>query len=318
MPGSGAPQTLVHEALLYRDVDEFIAGTTRFLHEGFAHGAPALVAVPEPRLSALQQALGEHAAATTFVNMGDLGRNPSRILPAIAAFIEEHDGEPVRFIGEPSWPGRRACEALEAARHEALINYAFAHTNAAILCPYDTAQLDEERLQDAERTHPCMVCGDGEKRASTDYTDPLEVWAAADRRFDDPGATLTAFTVDGDVGIARRLIRLHARAAGLADSQVGELLVAVSEAVTNGLLHADPPVRVTLWLDEDDVVCDVHDQGRFTDPLAGRRRPSLDATGGRGLWIINGLCDLTEIRSGPDGTTVRLRMERRHDQRIAA
>ena len=306
---AGLSQTFVHEALLYGDLDEFLAGTTRFLREGFARGAPALVAIPQPRLGALQAALGPDAARVRFVDMGELGRNPSRILPAIAAFIDEHEGRRVYFIGEPSWPGRRDCEAIEAARHEALINFAFGHTSAAILCPYDTSQLGPERLRDAERTHPCMVCGDA-KRPSSSYTDPLEVWAATDRPLPDPTAPLAELTLDGDVGHARRIIRAHAQEAGLTAAQAGELLVAASEAVSNGLLHAAPPVRLTLWLDEHDVVCDISDRGRFTDPLAGRRRPSLEATGGRGLWIINQLCDLTEIRTGHGGTTVRLRMHR--------
>jgi anti-sigma regulatory factor (Ser/Thr protein kinase) len=303
-------QTFVHEALLYSDLGTFLEGTTRFLREGIANGEPALAAVPAPRLSALGDALGEDAQHVKLVDMGQLGRNPSRILPAIAGFIEQHADRHVRFVGEPSWPGRRDCEAIEAARHEALINYAFADADASILCPYDTSLLDEARLRDAERTHPCMVCGD-ETRASADYTDPLEVWAALDRPLDGPVAPLTDFVVDGDVGVARRMIRPYVRAAGLDDERVGVLLLAASEAVTNGLIHANPPVRLTLWRDERELVCDVTDAGQvmFTDPLAGRRRPTLEATSGRGLWIINQLCDLTEVRSGADGTTVRMRME---------
>ena len=44
----------IHEALLYGDLDEFLAGCTRFLRQGFDADEPAMVAVPEPRLSALR------------------------------------------------------------------------------------------------------------------------------------------------------------------------------------------------------------------------------------------------------------------------
>lgn len=105
--------------------------------------------------------------------------------------------------------------------------------------------------------------------------------------------------------------------AGLEDGRramaapASELLVAASEAVTNALLHRRPPVRVTMGLDGEDLVTDATDRGtEFADPLAGRRRPALDATGGRGLFIINQLCDLVELRTGAGGTTVRLRMAR--------
>ena len=42
-------------------------------------------------------------------------------------------------------------------------------------------------------------------------------------------------------------------------------------------------------------------------PLAGRRRPA-DATGGHGLWIVYQVCDLVELTSDANGTTVRMHM----------
>jgi hypothetical protein len=47
----------------------------------------------------------------------------------------------------------------------------------------------------------------------------------------------------------------------------------------------------------------------ITDPLAGRRRPSLDARGGHGLWIVNEVCDQVEILSDETGTTIRMHMD---------
>jgi hypothetical protein len=45
------------------------------------------------------------------------------------------------------------------------------------------------------------------------------------------------------------------------------------------------------------LVCQIHDDGVITDPLAGRRRPSLDAMRGHGLWIVFQVCDEVEIGS---------------------
>jgi anti-sigma regulatory factor (Ser/Thr protein kinase) len=42
------------------------------------------------------------------------------------------------------------------------------------------------------------------------------------------------------------------------------------------------------------------------DPLGGRRVPSPDAAGGMGLWLVNQLCDLVEVRSTAQGTTARV------------
>jgi hypothetical protein len=45
-----------------------------------------------------------------------------------------------------------------------------------------------------------------------------------------------------------------------------------------------------------------------SDPLVGRRRPAQVAGLGQGLWVVHQLCDLVELRTGADGTTIRLHM----------
>jgi hypothetical protein len=36
--------------------------------------------------------------------------------------------------------------------------------------------------------------------------------------------------------------------------------------------------------------------------------PSDGLPGGKGLWVVNQLCDLVQARTGPAGTTTRLHM----------
>ena len=51
----------------------------------------------------------------------------------------------------------------------------------------------------------------------------------------------------------------------------------------------------------------VHESSqRIDDPLVGRRTPGPEDERGRGLWLANALADLVQVRSGPDGTTVRV------------
>ncbi|MDQ1706243.1 MAG: hypothetical protein QOF18_2609, partial [Frankiaceae bacterium] len=40
--------------------------------------------------------------------------------------------------------------------------------------------------------------------------------------------------------------------------------------------------------------------------LAGRRMPSLAREGGRGLFLVNQLCDFVQVRSSAEGTVVRV------------
>jgi len=51
----------------------------------------------------------------------------------------------------------------------------------------------------------------------------------------------------------------------------------------------------------------VQDYGWITDPLAGQQRQPADEPG-HGLWVVNQVCDLVEVRTGQAGTTVRLHM----------
>jgi anti-sigma regulatory factor (Ser/Thr protein kinase) len=102
-----------------------------------------------------------------------------------------------------------------------------------------------------------------------------------------------------------------AHRAGLPPRQVNDLVIAVSELAANTLTHTNGPGTLTLWATDEEVICQVQDQGQITDPLVGSIRPAPDAPGGgRGLWVVNQICDRVEIQTGPAGTTVRLHMRR--------
>lgn len=48
--------------------------------------------------------------------------------------------------------------------------------------------------------------------------------------------------------------------------------------------------------------------GVFQQPLVGRKTPTVTQEGGRGMWMVNQLCDLVQMRTRPEGSTVRVRM----------
>jgi len=87
-----------------------------------------------------------------------------------------------------------------------------------------------------------------------------------------------------------------------------DLVLAVNEVATNSVRHGGGAGTLTLWRDEDMVLCDIRDTGRFSEPLIGRVQPTPEPGGGYGLWVVNQVCDLVQIRSGDDGNVVRLHM----------
>jgi anti-sigma regulatory factor (Ser/Thr protein kinase) len=115
-------------------------------------------------------------------------------------------------------------------------------------------------------------------------------------------------TYRSDLSQVRALVLQHAREAGLTEGRANDLVLAVSEVAANTLRHTQAPGTLAIWHDAEEVVCEIHDEGTIADPLVGRHKPSLDASGGHGLWIVRQVCDLVELTSNANGTTVRMHM----------
>ncbi len=309
---------LVHEALFYRDVPDYATGIAAFLREGLELAEPALVAVPGSHIDVLRWVLGPDAERVRFMDMAEAGRNPGRIIPTVLyAFTREHPAGRVRIVGEPIWPGRSAAEYRAALQHEALINIALAGRQATILCPYDRLGLDATALADARRTHPVLVEG-GLREFSTDYADPRAVADASLASLPDPPewwGDMLVFRSAGELGAVRRFVEVLASKAGLPAQRVRDLCLAVDEVATNTLVHTDQPGLLTLWQDPetDSLICEITDSGRLPHRLVGRIPPDRSEPHGRGLILVNDLCDLVEIPTGRigTGTTVRLHMRLR-------
>ncbi len=298
-----------HEGLVYRTPNEYLAGTVPFVRAGLDAGEPVLVAVPGTNGELLRAALGAASAQVRFIDMAQAGRNPGRIIPAVLhAFVGQHAPARVRVIGEPIWAGRSAVEYPACVQHEALINLAFADDDAIILCPYDAARLAPAVLADAESTHPIMGVGE-ERWPSNGYVEPQSVVSAFNRPLPQPPAPPATLIFDADeLPAVRRFVTRHASRAGLSATRVGDLEVAVNEVATNAVVHGGGPGTVRIWPERGSVICEVSDSGYLRDPLAGRIPPGLDSEHGRGLLLVNYLCDLVRMYTHRAGTTMHLHM----------
>ena len=302
-------ETFRHQALLYDGEVGFLTGTLPFIREGVAAGEPVLVVVSAARIGLLRAALGGDADRVAFADRADVGANPARFSPAWRDFVASIDGGGrARGIGEPIWAERTPAELVECQRHEALLNLAFAGVPAWwLLCPYDTGALDPDVLEEAERSHPFVSEGGvawqsaayrGLEQAAEPFATPLP---------DPPGPPTELDFGSGSLTGLRDLVSRHAAAAGLDPGRAADLDMAVDELATNSLRHGGGRGTLRIWRDGRALVCEVRDAGRIEDPMAGRERPP-ERDGGRGLWMVNQLCDLVQLRSFPDGVTVRVHM----------
>ena len=297
-----------HEAMFYRGDDDFLAGLLPFVHEGLEHDEAVVVAEPRPRLELLRDALGDDASAVEFLDMADIGANPARIIGVWAGVLDRHTsaGRQLRGVGEPAFPGRRTAELVECKLHELLLNHAFDGGPAwRLLCPYDQEHLPRAVVQGALHTHP--VRSTSTTRLPSDaYAAGGHVPAFAEGLPEPADAVLRGVYGPGDVPATRRTVAQWARSCGLPDDRVEVLELAASELATNSVRHGGGSGTVAMWLDKGAAVVQFTDSGTVLDPLTGRLTPSLDSEGGRGLYLVNQLCDLVQVRSSERGTTVRV------------
>ena len=135
----------------------------------------------------------------------------------------------------------------------------------------------------ASRTHP--IHSKTPRPLSSWSTDPLPT----------PGHALT-----GQIGPGR-----------IPGTTLDDLLIGVSEAVSNAQRHGRPPATVRIWATPGRIVVTVHDKGRGpADRLAGLvPAPGniSDRRLGLGLWAMHQLDIDVALRHADDGFTVRLR-----------
>jgi anti-sigma regulatory factor (Ser/Thr protein kinase) len=299
-----------HSAHFYADRDELLAGTIPFVRSGLEQNEAVMVAMPHANASPLREALGNDADEVDWLEMEEVGRNPARIIPVWREFASANlgGGRGARGIGEPIWRGRTADELEECDRYESLLNLAFAgHGTWALMCPYNKAELSDEVLEHAEQNHP-YVSHEGTLGSSGRFLDPSQRSDLLAGSLSVPPATATslAFPRQRGLGGLRRTVARQAEAAGLGPSRVADLVLAVDEVATNALEHSSGG-ELRVWRDGGEIVCEVTAASPIADPLVGRSRPDPNAPRGRGLWIVNQLCDLVQIRSR-ERTVVRMRM----------
>lgn len=298
---------LSHRAYLYDDEREYLSCVSAFVRTGLRNAEPVFVAVPGRQAALLREHLEAGSPLLRYGAMAETGRNPARLIPELHAFVNEHAGRRVRYVGESIWPGRSDAELCEATRHEALLNLAFATAAVSIMCPYDVRSLAADVVGRAEHTHP-EVMQAGRTQAATGYAGQGVVPAECDDPLPAPPADAQTLSYKTSLRQARDLVASHGTALGMAADRITNLVIAAGEITANTLRHTSAGGTLRIWHTGEEIICQVQDQGWITDPLAGRRRRSPEDSG-HGLWVVNQLCDLVEIRtSQAGGTIIRLHM----------
>jgi len=106
------------------------------------------------------------------------------------------------------------------------------------------------------------------------------------------------------VSLCRRVLRSLLLDLSIDRNRLDDIELAVSEAAGNVVRHAyrrpGHPYRVTLTLFTDRVRLEVTDRGIGFN-RADVPEPDMEELGGRGLWLIEQIADVTTISSLPGG-----------------
>jgi anti-sigma regulatory factor (Ser/Thr protein kinase) len=302
-----------HQAFFYANEREFVEGTTSFIHYALGADEPILVVVGAEKIERLRRKLGGDARRVRFADMSVVGANPARIIPTWEKFLREHamPGRGVWGIGEPLSPGRSPAELVECQRHESLLNVAFADSvGFRLLCPYDTGALGADLIHEACCSHPTLV-KNGTVRQSADYRGVEAAAAPFDEPLPEPVTAPDELSFRGETLAAlRTFVAERAERAGIRGERRDDVVLAVHELAANTVRHAGGCGVLRTWEDGDALIYEVCDDGRIERPLAGRERPTPGQVGGYGLWVVNQLCELVQLRSFQGGNVVRLHVAR--------
>ena len=192
-------------------------------------------------------------------------------------------GRPVRMIAEPVWAGQCTRQINDWKRLESGLNVLLAHTDARLICPYDTRSVPDHVVEAAWATHPRHVVGDLVLPCGT-YTEPETYAAARDSPLPPPPPHAALLEPPASLAAVRRFARLRAETAGLNEERVAQAETLVNEALTWLLARGASDAELRVWEEPGAVVWDLLGLGRqATVPrrFAGFVPPGPSAVGGR-------------------------------------
>jgi anti-sigma regulatory factor (Ser/Thr protein kinase) len=208
----------------------------------------------------------------------------------------------IRIAGDVPHPGKgRRFEGWD--RYESAVNTVWQDFPVWSWCLYDTATAPQAVLDIVERTHPRIVSPAGHHRASDRYQDTLgfEGIPYAPDPLEDSAPTIEL--VNRPAADARHALA-QIGPGRIPATALDDLLIAVSEAISNAQRHGRPPATVRIWAPPGRIVVTVHDTGHGpADRLAGlipAPGNTSDQRLGLGLWAMHQLdIDVTLRQGGP-------------------
>ncbi|HEU5005839.1 MAG TPA: sensor histidine kinase [Jatrophihabitantaceae bacterium] len=297
----------VHAAGFYEGDHGLLPLVVPFVRAGVDAGEPVVIALGGEHAELARSVLPPSPDVTY---LPDGYARPAGIVSALLGVLRAHaDTSPgrIRIVGELALDSLGPATWGPWARYEAAVNHLYAPFAATAMCAYDTTTMSDRVLADVVATHPDLAEAGG-SRSNGLFQDPVAFLQRATAPRDLLESTEPAVeTFDPDPALARQSVHAAAEGCAIAPDVLEDLVVGVSEVVTNARLYGRAPVVLRVWAAPDRMIAVVSDRGAGPSfPYAGLVPVEGNSPGGRGLWITHQICGQVDHLVGPDGFAVRL------------
>lgn len=328
-PAERPESDFLHSALVIdsdQSVRQVLAPAVR---EALADADEVFMVVSEDTGRLVREELGAAAGPLEWADTSTFYQRLGFAYEACRGFLAaaHNAGRRIRVFAEPEVAGQSgdpgAVDRTAAyLPYEAMCNETYAGYGGEVTCVWDARRHSAMIMDNVRSVHSHEILAGG-REPSPGYTRAREYLAGRDEvalplpvRVDWSAGLMT---VDGLPSL-RRELRDWARQHGFAGSAVSDVLLAVNEVATNGVLHGQPPVEVYAWHHRDTLIVQVDDCGGTPIPAAaGYEPPVPDRDTSRGMWLARQLADVVQTHTAGDQTSVRLYFPRelthRHPER---
>jgi anti-sigma regulatory factor (Ser/Thr protein kinase) len=294
-----------HTLLVYDDDDEFVDRVASYLSSVDGEGEVGLAVLTQRMRARLEAALGE-GSPVGFMDRDEVYRRPEATIAYYDEFVrraERKGAQVVRVIGD--LPVRKSPAQRDVwVGYEAILNAAFAHHPASMLCAYDLRTHPDSVIEGARRTHPRVLADAWEDNGL--YEDPTQVVRAITPS-PEMLADLAELPVEADPQAASKRLRRELDALRVPRARAENMLLAAAEVLENARIHGGGPRSQRLGRVAGHIVWELSDNGPgFEDPIAGYLPPSGDGGSASGLWTVRQLSDRLEFLRSPHGFTTRV------------
>jgi anti-sigma regulatory factor (Ser/Thr protein kinase) len=306
-----------HAALIIDSDDAVRARLVPVLHDLLARGAAVLMIV---------SAKVELLVRTEFCALSDQleWSEPSSFYQRLGFAYEEFrrytaeqhvQGRRVHIVAEPDIttdfdPTSPVDRAAEYLSYEVVYNDVIAPYDCPLTCIWDARRHSTLIIENVRLLHNHEVI-DGGKLVPVEHVPALDYLARRNEIPLPPAPADTDLDLTlsslGAIGSVHTVVRSWAVRQQFSDTAAIDIVIAVAEVATNGIVHGDAPVRVRAWRHANTLVVQVDDAGgRPLPPLAGYLAPEVHPDTGRGMWLARQLSDVVKVHTGGGITSVRL------------